>query len=523
MRPVDIAMFATIKANDHMETIQGGMQSFLESPAYSDTVLICSDASLRLNKLIVGLLFPMLRTSPVFLNQPETTLLLPQFKKIDVEKKAALMLGIDKDMSDTVFEEWTDTIDNFIDNLKPQSVLNVSGSRLISQPSLDDERDFSESVLVVNEADQNETVETIAVDDPDDPEPLNETNRGSEEAGLHRTSVPIIADQHFRCPVCKIAFVTQDKVDAHVEVHSKKHKCSQCGLIFGKAKQLVEHSRTHSRLSMVQCDICEKEFTKKGLKLHTDRFHSFKKVPPRAEKKRNAKEIGKLKIRNFERENYNDNENDNDNDDNNDTMFEVKKSNSKNKRNVPCHSCEKVFTPKGFKLHSIRFHKDKVKKEAKTTKEPPKRSLLQKLFSCGFCEKKFSHLASMRVHEKVHTGGKPHKCDMCESKFSNKFDLYAHEKIHSAIRPYKCESCQETFKSADSLRFHTLLHAESQPRNCSYCDKSFKNANQLELHERVHIGEKPFVCEKPDCGMSFETATKLTRHITATHMTPIHV
>lgn len=97
------------------------------------------------------------------------------------------------------------------------------------------------------------------------------------------------------------------------------------------------------------------------------------------------------------------------------------------------------------------------------------------------------------------------------------------KKIHSAIRPYKCDDCQETFKSADSLRFHTLLHAESQPRNCSYCDKSFKNTNQLELHERVHIGEKPYVCENPDCGMSFETATKLTRHITATHMTPHHV
>ena len=73
---------------------------------------------------------------------------------------------------------------------------------------------------------------------------------------------------------------------------------------------------------------------------------------------------------------------------------------------------------------------------------------MKKLFACAFCHKRFSHLASMKVHEKVHLGGKPHQCDMCAAKFSNKFDLFAHEeRTHSAAWPHKCDECAATFKT----------------------------------------------------------------------------
>ncbi len=46
--------------------------------------------------------------------------------------------------------------------------------------------------------------------------------------------------------------------------------------------------------------------------------------------------------------------------------------------------------------------------------------------------------------------------------------------------------------------------------------RGFKNKGQLDFHERVHLGEKPFKCDH--CSEGFETATKLTRHITVSHM-----
>lgn len=231
------------------------------------------------------------------------------------------------------------------------------------------------------------------------------------------------------------------------------------------------------------------------------------------------------------------------------TSTAIKVKSSKTER---CRPCDKLFTEKGMKLHQQRFHKDQdVSKKSdgidveeddveddedgpvapsrnvKDRKEPPagrtpsgrerKNPPLKKLFSCVYCQKRFSHLASMKVHEKVHLGGKPHQCDMCAAKFSNKFDLFAHEeKTHSSARPHKCDECAATFKTADSLRFHKLIHEESQPMVCRFCQRGFKNKGQLDFHERVHLGEKPFKCDH--CGQGFETATKLTRHITVSHM-----
>ena len=84
------------------------------------------------------------------------------------------------------------------------------------------------------------------------------------------------------------------------------------------------------------------------------------------------------------------------------------------------------YNSEGWKESIISYKNDNKdedlsRKLVKPKKNPP----LKKLFTCVYCEKKFSHLASMKVHEKVHLGGKPHQCDMCEAKFSNKFDLSA--------------------------------------------------------------------------------------------------
>lgn len=142
-----------------------------------------------------------------------------------------------------------------------------------------------------------------------------------------------------------------------------------------------------------------------------------------------------------------------------------------------------------------------------------KKSNLRKLFSCSYCHKKFSYNSSMRVHEKVHLGGKPYHCDMCDAKFSNKFDLYTHEKEHSDQRPHKCDMCQETFKTEENLRFHKMIHSASEPITCKYCNKYFQTKHQLAEHEKIHTG--PFKCK--ECGISYDKAAKLTTHMKSKH------
>ena len=331
----------------------------------------------------------------------------------------------------------------------------------------------------------------------------------------------------FPCPICHERFLGQDIMETHMKLHSDKHKCTTCGLVFIKARELIEHQRIHSGARLVRCYICDKDFTEKGLRLHTERFHKILEV--KSQIKRTSKEnisYSEDKI-SFTSSSEDSDDPDDPGEISSDEEVSPKrqkkvlakiKSNPVEKRTDQCEICDKYFTKKGLKLHQMRHHKNDNEDEAlRKLVKPKKNPPLKKLFTCVYCEKKFSHLASMKVHEKVHLGGKPHQCDMCEAKFSNKFDLFAHEKTHSASRPHKCDECTETFKTAESLRFHKLIHEESQPNVCQFCKKTFKNRNQLELHERVHIGEKPFSCT--GCDQSFETAGKLTRHITSTHMT----
>ena len=69
-----------------------------------------------------------------------------------------------------------------------------------------------------------------------------------------------------------------------------------------------------------------------------------------------------------------------------------------------CEPCDKYFTKKGFKLHQQKHHRpgserrQKGERKLREVKEKEgKKSALKKMFSCMYCHKKFSHMASMKV------------------------------------------------------------------------------------------------------------------------------
>ena len=654
--PVGIQMFATITSKDHFQTLKRDLQKFVHCSSYYDTTVYCSDGNLHYSRLIVGLVFPELKTITSFSLLPEISVLMPQYRRKEVEKIVSSFLSMQARQpgseQEPMIGDWTESIDTIIDNLKPETISRDQGRTATLHSEVTKEtvvlhaaaEDETEDVLVVNEEQGGEEVESrravtsghlVVVQPPYPPYqhhqhlpllqnlpgltlqpsdgkpggkqtetrssstvmtnkpptyvpipskkdktvcqlkqygssarsgpgyfPLTSSphlpvrqrkspSKGEQKSRLAFTKVSKVESgtpaemkipqprtteirpvqlagpsPAFSCPVCHEMFVAQDIMETHMKVHSDKHKCHTCGLVCIKARELIEHQRIHSGAKLVKCNICDKDFTEKGLRLHSERFHKILEI--KSQNKRASKENvnyseDKITFTSSSEDSDPDEppaEAHSSDDDEQDTKAkQAKVKNVKFKRTEYCGPCEKYFTKKGIKLHQIRHHKNEHKEETpsklmkdKGKKNPP----LKKLFSCGFCEKKFSHLASMKVHEKVHLGGKPHQCDMCEAKFSNKFDLFTHEKTHSALRPHKCDECTETFKTSESLRFHKLIHEESQPNVCQFCKKTFKNKNQLDLHERVHVGEKPFHCNQ--CDQRFETASKLTRHITSTHM-----
>ena len=559
---VGIQLFATITSKDHYTSLQRDLVGLAGHPALQDTTLHCTDGSLLLSRLLVGLVLPDLHHIPSFSTAPDLSLLMPQHTKAEVESLLTNLLSprLPQETGEAM-SEWTDAIDTIIDNLEPEREQTKSSATLHSSltketavlHSAQEEETYSESVLVVAEdtpADQDTTsrrrcsvggapppapgappappaaAPLLTVPNPQPrlmggkrlPEVVSKRQEPPAPHPVHCSSdVEILPSPRkasrgklvFSCPVCHEQFRAQDVMEEHLKIHSDKHKCPTCGIVCTKARELIEHQRVHSGAKLVKCNICEKDFTEKGLKLHTDRFHKIEKNLAGRNNRTSKDNVNYMEDKiTFTSSS--------DSDPDEPEVPKVKVT--KVKRTELCELCEKYFTKKGIKLHISRYHQetDPAEAEKRQKKDKKKNPPLKKLFTCGFCEKKFSHLASMKVHEKVHLGGKPHQCDMCEAKFSNKFDLFAHEKTHADARPYKCDECSETFKTAESLRFHKLIHVESQPNICRFCKKCFKNKNQLDLHERVHVGEKPFKCTH--CDQCYETASKLTRHITATHM-----
>ena len=541
---VGIQLFATITSKEHYSSLRRDLGSLASSTALQDTSLYCMDGRLALSRLLVGLVLPDLTRIPCFSSAPELALLLPHHRKSEVEALVAALLSGQTEQ-EMVNQDWTDAIDTIIDNLEPEREYAESRSRSATLHSsltretavlhsAPEDEGYTDSVLVVAEDAPEErrrppappllTVPTPqprfmaakSLPRPSAPAPPTSSAPITAPAPLQCSSdVEILPNPRkanrgklvFSCPVCHQQFRAQDVMEEHQKIHSDKHKCPTCGIVCTKARELIEHQRIHSGAKLVKCNICEKDFTEKGLKLHTDRFHKIEK------NSMGRSRTSKDNVNYMEDKITFTSSSDTDSDEPDTPKVKVKIM-----KDELCKLCDKYFTKKGIKLHTVRYHQktDHKEMEKKIKIEKKKNPPLKKLFTCGYCEKKFSHLASMKVHEKVHLGGKPHQCDMCEAKFSNKFDLFAHEKTHANARPNKCDECSETFKTAESLRFHKLIHTESQPNICRFCKKCFKNKNQLDLHERVHVGEKPFKCTH--CDQCFETASKLTRHITATHM-----
>ena len=318
---------------------------------------------------------------------------------------------------------------------------------------------------------------------------------------------------------------------------SSKLLCQICQSFSGKKDGLMVHIKMeHFNLTLPQCDVCLKYFSKIGLLNEHWRITTCKKDPVSCEHCGEKFPNGQFLRSHVLKEHY------------------VKKNIqypchicgilSKSQANlryhiedvhkigakkIYCDQCGKEFTDNPVGLTRLKSHSEvHLRKTIKCTVEGcermfgANRQLVRHIMSCHTTK------ASAKAKERNHI------CDQCSKAFNTAKQLICHKAaIHNGPKPYKCKECDYECAYSETMRQHVKSVHLNIMYNCivpgcgkqmnekGNMDKHMKTAHGIPLpsernpHERIVVGDTPFKCEL--CEFRGENPLQITKHKAAAH------
>ncbi|XP_068433868.1 zinc finger protein 408-like [Clinocottus analis] len=283
---------------------------------------------------------------------------------------------------------------------------------------------------------------------------------------------PEIRERRYRCSSCGKKFYQIGHLKKHQFSHmeEKPFSCQECGKSYTSAESFRAHQMSHRGERPFSCPQCEKTYgLKRDLKEHL--------VLHTGEKPYVCEQCGKAFARRPSLRIH--------------RLLHCSRRIYSQPSKVQCTVCSKLLANSGSLRNHMKLH----------TGEKP--------HVCQHCGKCFSQKGNLESHLRTHNGVKPYPCAECDQSFSQKPDLCRHMFSHTG-GGFLCSYCGKSLRDPHSLKSHERLHTGERPHRCPVCGKGYTLATKLRRHiKSSHLAEKPYSCH---CGTLYTARQSLLRH-----------
>lgn len=122
----------------------------------------------------------------------------------------------------------------------------------------------------------------------------------------------------------------------------------------------------------------------------------------------------------------------------------------------------------------------------------------------------------MLIHIRTHTNEKPHRCPTCNKSFSRLENLKIHNRSHTGEWCSRIQ-CTSRLSFEPNTTDSFLFPAGEKPYICPYegCNKRYSNSSDRFKHTRTHYVDKPYYCKMVGCLKRYTDPSSLRKHIKA--------